>query len=344
MGEHAADLAMRRQAPAGPVGIRVCRPYPLWERHGVGHRFRDDGPPWVEEKPMDRPRVTLTDLTRADREPLVMVTAYDAASARLTDDADVDLILVGDTLAEFALGYDSTAPVTLDEMLHHCRAVTRIRPRALIIGDMPLGSYQVSDEEAVRNAIRFIKEGGVDAVKLEGGKVRAQTVQAIARAGIAVMGHIGFTPQSAVSFGSQIVTGRDAQAGLQLYRDAIALEGAGCFAIVLEAMARAIATRITAEVSVPTIGIGAGAGCSGQVIVFHELTGIHCGPSPRFVRRYGEAGAEISRAITSFANDVRAGSYPDKEHAYLMPTSEITRFEHALEAEQRDIALRSRTA
>ena len=288
---------------------------------------------------MDRPRYTLTDLSRADREPLVMVTAYDAASARLVDGASVDLILVGDTLAEFALGYDSTTPVTVEEMLHHCRAVTRIRPRALVIGDMPLGSYQVSDSEAVRNAVRFVKEGGVDAVKLEGGEVRAHTVRAIAEAGIAVMGHIGYTPQSAVSFGSHIVTGRDAQAGVQLYRDAVALERAGCFAIVLEAVARAVASRITAELSLPTIGIGAGAGCSGQVLVYHELTGIHSGPSPRFVRRYGEAGAEISRAISAFASDVRAGSYPDKEHAYLMPASEISRFEHALAAERREAAV-----
>jgi 3-methyl-2-oxobutanoate hydroxymethyltransferase len=293
---------------------------------------------------MDRSRSTLTDITRPDREPLVMITAYDAASARLADDSGVDLILVGDTLAEFALGYDSTAPVTVDEMLHHCRAVTRTRPRALVVGDMPLGSYQVSDEEAVRNAIRFVKEGGADAVKLEGGEVRAQTARAIVDAGVAVMGHIGYTPQSAVSFGSHIVTGRDAETGIQLYRDALALERAGCFSIVLEAVVRAVASRITAELTIPTIGIGAGAGCSGQVLVFHELTGIHSGPSPRFVRRYGEAGAEISRAIAAFARDVRSRTYPDKEHAYLMPAEEIARFDHALAAERRDAGLRTRTA
>ena len=293
---------------------------------------------------MDRSRITLTDITRPDREPLVMVTAYDAASARLTDEAGVDLILVGDTLAEFALGYDSTVAVTVDEMLHHCRAVTRTRPRALVVGDMPLGSYQVSDEEAVRNAIRFVKEGGVDAVKIEGGAVRAQTAQAIVEAGVAVMGHVGFTPQSAVSFGSHIVTGRDAEAGIALYRDALALERAGCFSIVLEAVVRAVASRITAELAVPTIGIGAGDGCSGQVLVFHELTGIHSGPSPRFVRRYGEAGAEISRAIADYARDVRTRAYPDKEHAYLMPAEEIARFDHALAAERRDAGLRTQTA
>lgn len=293
---------------------------------------------------MERSRYTLTDLTRPDREPLVMVTAYDAASARLADGAGVDLILVGDTLAEFALGYDSTAPVTVDEMLHHCRAVTRTRPRALVVGDMPLGSYQVSAEEAVRNAIRFVKEGGVDAVKLEGGEVRAPTARAIVDAGIAVMGHVGFTPQSAVSFGSHVVAGRDAKAGMQLYRDALALERAGCFSIVLEAVARAVASRITAELMIPTIGIGAGAGCAGQVLVFHELTGIHAGPSPRFVRRYGEAGAEIGRAIAAFARDVRSRAYPDKQHAYLMPAEEIARFEHALAAERRDSRLRTRTA
>lgn len=293
---------------------------------------------------MERARVTMTDLTRANREPIVMVTSYDASSARLTDEAGVDLILVGDTLAEFALGYDSTVPVTVDEMLHHCQAVTRTRPRALVIGDMPLGSYQVSDEEAVRNAIRFVKEGGVDAVKLEGGEVRSQTIRAIADAGIAVMGHIGFTPQSATNFGSKIVAGRDAQSGIQLYRDAVAIEQAGCFAIVIEAVARAVACRITAEIAVPTIGIGAGANCSGQVLVFHELTGIHSGPSPRFVRRYAEAGAAISQAISSFAQDVRSGSYPDKEHTYLMPAEEITIFEQELETEQCDTNSRGQTA
>lgn len=293
---------------------------------------------------MERSRHTLTDITRPDREPLVMVTAYDAASARLTDDAGVDLILVGDTLAEFALGYDDTTPVTVDEMLHHCRAVTRTRPRALVVGDMPLGSYQVSTEEAVRNAIRFVKEGGVDAVKLEGGEVRAQTARAIVDAGVAVMGHVGYTPQSAVSFGSHVVAGRDADAGMQLYRDAIALERAGCFSIVLEAVVRAVAGRITAALTIPTIGIGAGAGCAGQVLVFHELTGIHAGPSPRFVRRYGEAGAEIRRSIAAFASDVRSGAYPDKRHAYLMPADEIARFDHALAAEQREQPARKRTA
>lgn len=293
---------------------------------------------------MDRSRHSLTDITCPDREPLVMVTAYDSASARLADDAGVDLILVGDTLAEFALGYDSTTPVTVEEMLHHCRAVTRTRPRALVVGDMPLGSYQVSEEEAVRNAIRFVKEGGVDAVKIEGGETRTQTVTAIVNAGVEVMGHIGFTPQSAVSFGSHIVTGRDAKAGIQLYRDAIALEHAGCFSIVLEAVVRPVASAITAELAIPTIGIGAGAGCSGQVLVFHELTGIHAGPSPRFVRRYGEAGAEISRAITAFANDVRNHKYPDKEHAYLMTTEEISRFNHALTAERRIANLSEKTA
>nr|ADI19388.1 ketopantoate hydroxymethyltransferase [uncultured Spirochaetales bacterium HF0500_06B09] len=293
---------------------------------------------------MERHRVTLTDLTLAEREPLVMVTAYDASSARLTDSAGVDLILVGDTLAEFALGYDSTTPVTVNEMLHHCQAVTRIRPRALVVGDMPLGSYQVSTEEAVRNAIRFVKEGGVDAVKIEGGRVRGETIRAIAEAGIAVMGHIGFTPQSAVSFGSQIVAGRDVQGAMELYRDAFALQEAGCFAIVIEAVARAVASRITAELAIPTIGIGSGAGCSGQVLVFHELTGIHPGPSPRFVHRYGEAGIAIQQAISFFARDVRSGAYPDKEHSYLMPTEEITRFEHAITSERRNTPFRSKSA
>ncbi len=293
---------------------------------------------------MERPRVNLTDLTLTDRKPLVMVTAYDAASARLTDSAGVDLILVGDTLAEFTLGYDSTTPVTVNEMLHHCQAVTRIQPRAFVVGDMPLGSYQVSKEEAVRNAIRFVKEGGVDAVKIEGGKVREETIRAIAEAGIAVMGHIGFTPQSAISFGSQIVTGRDAQSAIEIYRDALALQEAGCFAIVLEAVARAVASHITSDLSIPSIGIGSGSGCSGQVLVFHELTGIHPGPSPRFVRRYGEIGTAIQQAISFFARDVRSGTYPDKEHSYLMPAEEITRFKHAIATERRSTHFRSQSA
>jgi 3-methyl-2-oxobutanoate hydroxymethyltransferase len=259
---------------------------------------------------------------------IVMVTAYDAASGRLADEAGIDLILVGDTAAMVVLGHESsTVPVTMEEMLFMTKAVTRGARRPLVVGDMPFGSYQVSDEEAVRNAIRFVKEGGADVVKLEGAGPSLSRVRAIVGAGIGVMGHLGLTPQSATVLGGFKAQGRTAERARQLLDDAFALEAAGCFAIVLEAVPAAVSERITEALEIPTIGIGAGAGCDGQVLVWHDLLGLYAGRTLRFVKQYANLGAEIERALTEYAADVRNGAFPEERHTYAMPEEELARFE-----------------
>ena len=259
---------------------------------------------------------------------IVMVTAYDASSARLADEAGIDLILVGDTAAMVVLGHESsTVPVTMDEMLFMTRAVTRGARRPLVVGDLPFGSYQVSDEEAVRSAIRFVKEAGADVVKLEGAGPSLSRVRAIVGAGIGVMGHLGLTPQSATVLGGFKAQGRSAEAAQRLLEDAIALEAAGCFALVLEAVPAPVAGRVTAELEIPTIGIGAGAGCDGQVLVWHDLLGLYDGRTPRFVKQYADLRAEIARALEAYAADVRSGSFPEERHTYAMPEEELARFE-----------------
>ena len=258
---------------------------------------------------------------------IVMVTAYDASSARLADEAGIDLILVGDTAAMVVLGHESsTVPVTMDEMLFMTRAVTRGARRPLVVGDMPFGSYQVSDEDAVRNAIRFVKEGGADVVKLEGAGPSLSRVRSIVGAGIGVMGHLGLTPQSATMLGGFKAQGRSAEAALRLLEDAIALEAAGCFALVLEAVPAAVAERVTAELEIPTIGIGAGAGCDGQVLVWHDLLGLYEGRTPRFVKQYADLRGEIGRALAAYAADVRSGAFPEERHTYAMPDEELAQF------------------
>jgi len=278
-------------------------------------------------------KLPLTELAELKRrsQPIVMVTAYDAASGRLADEAGVDLILVGDTAAMVVLGHESTTvPVTMDEMLFMTRAVARGAKRPLVIGDMPFGSYQVSDEDAVRNAIRFLKEGGADVVKLEGAGPSLSRVRSIVGAGVPVMGHIGLTPQSATMLGGFKAQGRTAEKALRLYEDARALEAAGCFALVLEAVPAEVATRITEALAIPTIGIGAGAGCDGQVLVYHDLLGLYAGHTPRFVKRYADIGAEITRALSAYADDVRTGEFPGDEHTYSIPPEELELFEAAL--------------
>ncbi len=269
------------------------------------------------------------------REKIVMVTAYDAPGARLADAAGVDLILVGDTAAMVVLGHESTVPVTMDEMLFMTRAVTRGARRPLVIGDMPFGSYQVSDEDAVRNAIRFVKEAGADVVKLEGAGPSVSRVRAIVAAGIPVMGHVGLTPQSATMLGGFKAQGRTAEKARELLADALALEAAGCFAVVLEAVPAAVAERVTEEVRVPTLGIGSGTGCDGQVLVVHDLLGLYEGRTPRFVKRYAEVGIEIRSALERFAADVRSGAFPEASHTYAISDDELARF-------QADLAARSR--
>jgi 3-methyl-2-oxobutanoate hydroxymethyltransferase len=261
---------------------------------------------------------------------IVMITAYDAPAARLADEAGVELILVGDTAAMVMLGHESTLPVTLDEMIFLTRAVTRAARRPLVLGDLPFGTYEVSDEQAVASAIRMVKEGGADVVKLEGAGRMLSRVQAIADSNIGIMGHIGLTPQSATKLGGFKAQGRSAAAAQKLFEDALALEAAGCFAIVLEAVPAPVAARVTEALSVPTIGIGAGAQCDGQVLVWHDMLGMYSGRTPRFVKQYAEVANVIGDAVAAYAADVRSGAFPDDRHTYSIPEEELALFEAAL--------------
>jgi 3-methyl-2-oxobutanoate hydroxymethyltransferase len=277
-------------------------------------------------------RLPITELRelKARAQPIAMVTAYDAPSGRLADAAGVDLILVGDSAAMTVLGHDSTVPATMEEMLVLTRAVTRGARRPLVIADMPFGSFQVSDEEAVANAIRFVKEAGADAVKIEGAGRMLSRVTAIAEAGVPVMGHIGLTPQSATALGGFRAQGRSAEQARRLYDDALALEDAGCFALVLEAVPAPVADRITPALRIPTIGIGAGGGTDGQVLVWHDLLGLYEGRAPRFVKRYAEIGEEIHAALAAYVADVRERRFPEEVHTYAMPDEERAAFEAAV--------------
>jgi 3-methyl-2-oxobutanoate hydroxymethyltransferase len=278
-------------------------------------------------------KLTIPELAGLKREgqKIVMVTAYDAPGGRLADAAGVDLVLVGDSAAMTVLGHDSTVPATVDELIVLTRAVTRGATRPLVVADMPFGSFQVSDEEALRNAIRFLKEAGADAVKLEGAGPSLSRVAALVGAGIPVMGHIGLTPQSATALGGFKAQGRTAEKALRLLADAGALEAAGCFSIVLEAVPAPVAARITQELSVPTIGIGAGAECDGQVLVWHDLLGLYAGHSPRFVKRYADLAGEIQRALEAYSGEVRSGAFPEEQHTYSIPDEELALFEASLE-------------
>ena len=251
--------------------------------------------------------------------------------------AGVALVLVGDSAAMTVLGHDSTVPATMEEMLMLTRAVTRGAARPLVIADMPFGSFQVSDEDAVRNAIRFVKEAGADAVKLEGAGVMLSRVRAIVAAGIPVMGHIGLTPQSATMLGGFKAQGRSAEKAVALLHDARALEAAGCFSLVLEAVPAPVAARVTQELAIPTIGIGAGAQCDGQVLVWHDLLGLYDGRTARFVKRYADVGESIRRALSEYAADVREHRFPEEQHMYAMPDAELALFEAAA-SDQREHA------
>jgi len=277
-------------------------------------------------------RLPITELAelKARQQPIAMITAYDAPSGRLADAAGADVILVGDSAAMTVLGHDSTVPATMEEMLVLTRATTRGARRPLVIADMPFGSFQVSDELAVTNAIRFVKEAGAAAVKIEGAGTMLSRARAIAGAGVPVMGHIGLTPQSATALGGFKAQGRTAAKALRLYDDAIALEAAGCFALVLEAVPAPVAARITEALSIPTIGIGAGAGCDGQVLVWHDLLGLYDGQSPRFVKQYANLAAEIQNAVEAYVADVRERRFPEEQHTYSMPDDELALFEQAL--------------
>jgi 3-methyl-2-oxobutanoate hydroxymethyltransferase len=254
-------------------------------------------------------------------DPLVMLTAYDAPGARMVDQAGVDLILVGDSVAMVVLGYDDTLQVTVADIAHHTAAVARTRPEALIVADMPWMSYHVSVEETVRNAAVLIR-AGAQAVKLEGGRRRLPMIEALVAAEVPVMGHIGLTPQSMHAMGGFKVQGRDAQAALGLVDDAKELAHAGCFAIVLEGVPDRVAARVTRTVDVPTIGIGAGPDCDGQVLVFHDVLGLEHRVVPKFVRRYADLHTEGVVALRHFADDVRSGAFPTVDESYRMADAE----------------------
>ncbi len=268
-----------------------------------------------------RAKVTVASLAgwKRARRPITAVTAYDMPTGRLLDEAGVDVVLVGDSVGNAVLGYDDTLPVTMEEMLHHVRAVRRGVTAALVVADMPFGSYQVSAEEAVGNAIRFVKEAGAEAVKLEGGVSRAGLVERITGAEVPVVGHIGLTPQSVHRMGGYRVQGRSAAAMEALYADAAALAGAGAVALVVEGVPREVGARITAMVGIPTIGIGAGPECDGQILVFHDMFGLTFGPAAKFVRRYGDAAAMFREGITRYCEDVREGRFPSDAESYHLP-------------------------
>jgi 3-methyl-2-oxobutanoate hydroxymethyltransferase len=277
-----------------------------------------------------RGKLPLPELGEMKRrgDKIVMVTAYDAPGARFAEDAGVDIILVGDTAAMVVLGHEgTTVPVTMDEMLLLTRTVVRAARRPIVIGDMPFGSYQVSDEDAVRNAIRFVKDAGADAVKLEGAGPSVSRARSIVEAGIPVMGHVGLTPQSATQLGGFKTQGKTAEKARELVDGALELEQAGCFSVVLEAVPSPVAAEITRRLSVPTIGIGAGLDCDGQVLVYHDLLGLTEGHLPRFVKRYASLSREIRDALEHYVHDVRTGAFPEEQHTYEMAEDERERFE-----------------
>ena len=249
-------------------------------------------------------------------ERIVMVTAYDLASAQIAREAGIDALLVGDSLGMVVLGHETTLPVTIEEMVHHTAAVVRARPGVPVIADMPYGSFHVSPDDTVRHAIRLVKDGGATAVKIEGGRSRGAILAALLAAEIPVMGHLGLTPQSVHRFGGFRVQGRGKDAAARLLDEAAFLEQAGCFAMVLECIPAELAARVTARVGVPTIGIGAGPGCDGQILVFHDLLGLYRGRRPRFVKLYADLGGEATTALRRYAEEVRGGVFPAAEHCF----------------------------
>ena len=258
--------------------------------------------------------------------PITMLTAYDYPGATLVDAAGVDVILVGDSLAMTVLGHPNTVSVTMDEMLHHAKAVARGTQRAFLVGDMPFMSFQVDRTEAVRNAGRFMKEAGMDAVKLEGGREVLETIRAIVNAGIPVMGHLGLTPQTATALGGFKVQAKTAEAALRLQEDALALQEAGCFTMVLEAVPAQVAETVSRQLNIPTIGIGAGAGCDGQVLVFHDVLGLFDKFVPKFVKQYANLRQPIIDAFRTYVEEVEAGTFPSSDHSFNIRAGQLEKF------------------
>ena len=288
--------------------------------------------------PIGEPRQKITTATLREKklrhEPITCLTAYDYATARLVDETGIDIVLVGDSLAQTMLGYENTLAVTTDEMLHHTRAVRRGVKHALLVADMPYGSYHVNPEEAVRNAARFVKEGGAEAVKIEGGEKRADLIRRIIDAEIPVTGHIGLTPQSVNLMGGYKVQGKTLAAIEQLMHDAVALDRAGVASIYLEGIPREVAVMITAEVATPTIGIGAGPECDGQVLVIHDILGLTFIPPAKFVRRYADVAEVISNAVQAFRADVLSHQYPSDAESYHLPKDTQAALDSVMERKQ----------
>ena len=274
---------------------------------------------------------TLRSLHRR-REPITVITAHDFPSAHVADHAGMDMILVGDSLAMVALGMEDTSEVLVEEMLLHCRSVARATKSAFTVGDMPMGSYEIAEEQALATAIRFIKEGRVQAVKLEGGREMAPTIQRITTAGIPVLGHVGLTPQRQHALGGFRVQGKTSTGAMRLLEDALAVQEAGCFAVVLEAVPAEVAALVTEKLDIPTIGIGAGAGCSGQVLVQVDMLG-NFPPGrylPKFVKKYGDVWGESMKAVQAYRDDVKSHQYPAPEHTYPIPKEELDKFAKAI--------------
>ncbi len=287
----------------------------------------------MSHRPTQRPAISLSTLAekKALGEPVVMVTAYDYPSAQVAEEAGVDVVLVGDSGAMTVLGHPSTVPVTLAELLMLAQAVRRGLSTPLLIGDMPFGSYEASNEEAIHSAQRFIKEAGCDAVKIERGGTSVERARALVGAGIPVMGHVGLTPQTATALGGYRSQGRTAERALAVLHDALALQDAGCFALVFEAIPSALTEAIMPRMEIPVIGIGAGAATDGQVLVFHDLLGIYDGHAARFVKRYANVRDEMIKGVAAFADEVRARRYPEPEHGYTMAPDEIARLHELLQ-------------
>jgi 3-methyl-2-oxobutanoate hydroxymethyltransferase len=280
----------------------------------------------------DRRPVTLTKLAemRALGEPIVMITAYDHPSALVAEEAGVDVVLVGDSAANNVLGYEDTLPVTVEELLMLAAAVRRGLKTPLLVGDLPFGSYEASDAQAIATAHRFVKEAGCDAVKLEGGGAMADRARAIVRAGVPVMGHVGLTPQTATALGGYRAQGRTAERAHEVLEDALALQDAGCFAIVFEAIPAEVTDVIMAHMEIPVIGIGAGASTDGQVLVLHDLLGINDGFKPKFVKRFAQVRAEMLRGVQAYVDEVRTRAFPAAEHAYGIAPEELERLKAQL--------------
>ncbi|MBI2773506.1 MAG: 3-methyl-2-oxobutanoate hydroxymethyltransferase [Chloroflexi bacterium] len=281
---------------------------------------------------MPQRKLTIPEIVAMKREgkKITMLTAYDVAFARLVDASGVDVILVGDSLGMVMLGHPTTVPVTMDDMVRHAAAVSRGSRHAVLVGDMPFGSYQTSREDALRNAARFLKEAGMDAVKLEGGHEVVETTRALVENGIAVMGHVGLTPQRVAQFGGFKVQAKSAEAARRLIDDCVSLEQAGCFSIVIESVPAPVAALATGAIGIPTIGIGAGPDCDGQVLVLHDVLGLFGEFKPKFAKRYAELGPIVVDALRRFDREVREGTFPDAEHSFTMKDAERTELERDL--------------